>query len=908
MHKTRTATMLVSGLIALALMLAPTALLAQTGGGTFGTILGVVNDETGAVVPKVAVTATNEKTGVGRSGTSNSEGSYQIPALLPGTYKVEAEISGFKKYQQAGVVLRVNESARVDIKLQVGEVTQTVEVQAEAPLLNTSTGTVGHVIDNKAVVEMPLNGRDFTQLTLLIPGATPGNNQGGFFIIGGNNVSVTGNRSDSNNYTLDGVDNNENFFKYHAIKPSIDAIEEFKIQTNITSAQFGAAAGANVNLATKSGSNEIHGTGFEFLRNNVLDSRNVFASTRPQFRYNDFGGTIGGPIKKDQTFWLFNYEGVRQRQELTSLGTIPTPAMLGGDLSVDVLGNPAPQIYDPATARTVNGQIVRDPFVGNIIPSNRIDPIGKAYLDYFYAPLQPNRTGAFNYINSSPNQLGTNQFTARVDHKFSSNTSIYGRFSFSKLNLTEPQPLATNIRQRFNSFHNIGVTFTHLFSPTTIFDLRYGWNRYNVAFGDPGISVTPALKEAGLTGIPDEFRGYDYPINLDTSGFTTVGNFAFQNGPDTNNQILPNLLLIRGKHSIAVGADIKHEKIFHDGVFSNWAFTNIPTADPQNVATTGQGLASILLGFPSTASRILGDPSLDASRWLSHFYVQDDIKLTNKLTLNLGFRYELSNWFHHNQGRLSGYDTETGTYMWASENPITGEPANVPRTLVDPDRNNFAPRFGFAYLLHPKTTVRGGYGIFYNANFTWETSSARGNWPYSISQSYEGMNRDFPTQPLDSVFPPTLDESQIPPDVQHSMSRHQRVGYMQQWNLQVQHSLGRSRVVEVGYVGSKGTGLYAARNNEYLPPFARQRVPEQQPIEAEAPGIGVGCETKEVIIEEWPVVVRRFTDYANRRNRQLPIGGTVESIADHAINQLERSGMHGVSNPTLSPPGINKLY
>jgi outer membrane receptor protein involved in Fe transport len=191
-------------------------------------------------------------------------------------------------------------------------------------------------------------------------------------------------------------------------------------------------------------------------------------------------------------------------------------------------------------------------------------------------------------------------------------------------------------------------------------------------------------------------------------------------------------------------------------------------------------MASILLGYPSTASRILGDPSLDASRWLTHFYVQDDIKLTNKLTLNLGLRYELSNWFHHNQGRLSGYDTETGTYMWASTNPITNEPANVPRTLVDPDRNNFAPRFGFAYLLHPKTTVRGGYGIFYNANFTWETSSARGNWPYSISQSYEGMNRDFPTQPLDSVFPPTLDESQIPPDVQHSMSRHQRVGYMQQ--------------------------------------------------------------------------------------------------------------------------------
>ncbi len=448
------------------------------------------------------------------------------------------------------------------------------------------------------------------------------------------------------------MDNNENFFKFHAIKPSIDAIEEFKIQTNITSAQFGAAAGANVNVATKSGTNEFHGAAFEFLRNNVLDSREVFATTRPQFRYNDFGGTIGGPIKKDKTFWLFNYEGTRTRREQTLLGTIPTPAMLRGDLSRDVEGNPAPTIYDPFT---------KQPLPGNIIDPSRIDPISQAYLDVFYTPLQPNRSGAFNLINTLPLELDTNQFTARVDHKFSANTSIYGRFSFSELNQIEPQTLPTNIRERFNTFHNVGVTLTHLFSPTTIFDLRYGWNRYNVAFGNPNLDLTGPLIAAGLTGIPEEFRGYDYPINLDFSDFTGAGNFAFQNGPDRNNQILPNLLMIRGKHSIAVGADIKHEQIFHDGVFSNWAFTNVPTSDPQNVGTTGQGLASFLLGFPSTASRILGDPSLDASRWLVHYYVQDDIKLTPKFTLNLGLRYEDSHWFHHNQGRLSGYDTETGS-------------------------------------------------------------------------------------------------------------------------------------------------------------------------------------------------------------------------------------------------------
>ncbi|MEW5976498.1 MAG: TonB-dependent receptor [Acidobacteriota bacterium] len=805
----------------------------QTGAGTFGTILGTVSDETGAVLPKVSVTVTNEKTGLVRTVATNEQGSFQVPALLPGIYRVELEASGFKKHQQGGVELRVNESVRVDVTMQIGELTQTIEVEGGAPLLTTSSGTVGHVIENKSIVELPLNGRDFTQLTLLVPGATGGNNPGGFFVIGGNNVSVTGNRSDSNNYTLDGVDNNENFFKFHGIKPSIDAVEEFKIQTNITSAQFGAAAGANVNVATRSGSNEIHGTAFEFLRNNVLDSREVFASTRPQFRFNDFGGTIGGPIKKDKTFWMFNYEGTRTRREQTILGTVPTPAMLGGDLSLNVEGAPAPIIYDPATTRMENGVLVRDPFPGNRIPSNRINPITKAYLDIFYTPLQPNRTGAFNLINNKPNALDTDQFTVRVDHRFSANTSVFGRFSLSDLTLTEPQTLPTNTRERFNTFRNIGVTVTHLFTPTTILDVRYGYNRNNIAFGTPNLSLTGPLVSAGLTGIPDKFRDYDYPINLDFSGFSGVGNFAFQNGPDVNHQFLPNLLMIRGKHTISVGADIKHEQIFHDGVFSNWAFTNVPTADPQNVGNTGQGLASFLLGLPSTASRLLGDPSLDASRYLVHYYVQDDIKLTPKLTLNLGLRYEDSHWFHHNEGRLSGYDTETGTYMWASTNPITGQPANVPRTLVDPDRNNFAPRFGLAYLLTPKTTVRAGYGIFYNSNFTWETSSARGNWPYSVSQSKEGMNRDFPDTPVSNVFPGTLDLATVPPDVQHSMSRHQRVGYMQQWNLHVQRELSTGLVLEVGYVGTKGTKLSSFFN-------ANVATPGPGPVQPRRPFQNVG--------------------------------------------------------------------
>ena len=422
---------------------------AQTGTGTFGTILGVVTDETGAVVPRATASVTNEKTGIERTAETNEQGVYRVLALLPGIYTVQVDANGFKRGQQKGVELRVNESLRADVTLQVGDLSQTVEVEAETPLLQTENATVGHVVNNREAIELPLNGRDFTQLTLLIPGASPGFQGGSGLVIGGNNVAVSGNRSDSNNYTLDGVDNNENFFKFHGMKPSIDAIEEFKIQTNITSAQFGNAAGANINVATKSGTNELHGTLFEFFRNDVLDSRDYFNDRRPSFRFNNFGGTVGGPFTiprvyngKGKTFWFFDYEGLRRSLGSTILDIVPTPEMLAGDLSRDLLGNPAPPIFDPATGRVVDGVIVRDPFPGNIIPPSRLDPVATEYARHQYPA--PNRPGQiFNFVNSLPERMTTDQFTIRLDHKFSNNTNLFGRFSLSDLRVQYPGFLPT---------------------------------------------------------------------------------------------------------------------------------------------------------------------------------------------------------------------------------------------------------------------------------------------------------------------------------------------------------------------------------------------------------------------------------------------------------------------------------
>ena len=321
-------------LVLLAALLSVVPIHAQT---SFGTILGDVADESGAVVPGVTVTVTNEGTGNARVVTTSEAGGFTVPSLPPAIYSVSAEMPGFSQAQQTGVVLAVNQTLRVDLTLSIGEVTEVVEVSAAALQLQTDTSTVASTVDNKKVVELPLNGRSFTQLTILMPGAVAGAGALTAFQTSGTAVSISGLRSEANNYTLDGVNNNESFFKTYGLQPSIDAIQEFKIQTNITSAEFGTAAGANVNIVTKSGTNEVHGTAFEFLRNDNMDASEFFANRsgtpRPEFRQNQFGTTVGGPIARNRTFFFFMYEGQRRSRESTLLNVVPTSEMFSGDLS-----------------------------------------------------------------------------------------------------------------------------------------------------------------------------------------------------------------------------------------------------------------------------------------------------------------------------------------------------------------------------------------------------------------------------------------------------------------------------------------------------------------------------------------------------------------------------------------------
>ena len=808
---------LFAGAVILAAFLLPRATYGQA--TELGNITGTVVDPRSAAVPGATVAVVNIGTQVSRETTTDNEGHFAVRSLVPGTYRVDVNAKGFQKQGQE-VKLDVGLTATVDFRLVVGTMTQSVEVNALASVLQTEESSVGTVVENRSIGELPLNGRNFNTLTRLIPGAVRGTNGGGE-TIQNETFAVTGSRSDNTYYALDGMYNNGTFFKTAAIHPSVDAIQEFRIQTN-SSAQYGAAAGANIDVVIKSGTNELHGTVYEFVRNDKFDSRDYFATSRPAFRRNQFGFVVGGPVMipklfsgKNRTFWLFNYEGLRARRGSTQLITVPTPAMIGGDLSRTLTGAPAPQIFDPASARVVNGVVVRDPFPGNIIQPDRIKPYATAYAKlWFPTNLIPNATA--NFINTNKQSEDDDQINVRIDHRISASNNLFGRVSWANLDKVDPASMPTAFTGTFNRYAGAVVSDTQVFNPTLILNLRFGYLRNNLGQG-PTERFVNVYRQAGLTNTPLNFRNFDFPINFGIAGVTGPGLGNLVNGPDFIYQGSVNLSKTLGKHTLTFGYDYTRLRIFHDSVFSTFNFDNIPTADPQNVAATGQALASFLLGLPSTANRIVGETDLDIRHDLHHGYIQDDFRTSRRLTLNLGLRYEYNQWPHHIRGRLSGFDMLTGNFMWASTNPITGQPANVRPEIADPRFKNFAPRIGFAYRLTDKTSLRSSYGIFYNSNFSWEWSSSRGGWPFSVSDNLTSLNRGTTLQPVETLFT-SFDPRLVTPQTQHTVSRDAKMPYMQNWNLGIERQVANDLLIELDYQGSKGTHLSSFLSTNDPPP------------------------------------------------------------------------------------------
>ena len=805
-------------LIGLALMAGPTLLRAQT---SFGTIIGVVTDPSGAAVPDVAITVTNARTGVSRQARTDGYGNYTVSSLLPGLYNLRAERQGFQVTEIANVELPVVRTVTQNILMELGAVTETVEVSAAAPLLDTSSATVGTVVENRSVTALPLNGRGYTDLIALVPGSVP---RGTLFAIArGDNYSVSGAHTSQNNFTLDGINNNEIFFKQFAIQPSIDAIQEFRVQTHITSAEYGQAAGSNVNVALKSGTNEIHGAIFEFLRNDKLDANDFFRNANPlpanhpakqkrAFRQNQYGFVVGGPIVipgaydgRDKAFWLFNYEGFKVRRQSSNVATVPTTTQLSGDLRDQL------PIFDPLTTQPDGaGGFTRSRIhcngVLNVICPDRIYPAAADFASTFFPST--NQLGANNILNLNPFSQNQWQINIKADYKIKDNLMFYSRYSHASANEINPQALPTVDTIRYNEFRNAVASWTYVPSPTLVIDFKVGLNRSNVFQNDtnPAPGAESYFQANRLQGTP--IKDPDFPLypRVNVQGYTAPS----QSGvplPVTDVLGLLNISKVRGRHTLKFGFHYDNVRGAQDNFFtSGFTFTPEPTQDPQNPAGTGSPLAAYLLGLPVSGSRNLGN-TLVHMRWLQwQTYVQDDFKVTPKLTLNLGLRYEYVSPprdLGPRADRQGMFDRTSGQFVWASTNPLTGAPPNIRPGIRDPDFNNFAPRLGFAYQLSPKTTLRSGYSIFYSTNFLWEAQGIRGQWPYALSENQVGRNLTVVEDYMETFWSPDLDVTpDSPPSGIFSLGRTDRTGYSQQWNLGIQRALAKDLMLEVDYVGT----------------------------------------------------------------------------------------------------------
>ncbi len=812
-----------------------TILRAQT---TFGVFVGTVTDQSQAAVPDATITVTNVATGIGRQAKSDQLGNYRVESLLPGVYRIVAEHAGFKSTQVSDTILPVAATITVNIQMHLGIVTEKVEVTALAPQIDTSTGTVGTVVNNTSVVTLPLNGRNFTDLLLTIPGSV---GVGSYFnAVGGQNYSVSGNRADNNLFTIDGVYSNEEFFKQMGLQPSIDAIQEFRVQTNVTSAEYGQGAGANVNVAIKSGTNQIHGSAFEFVRNSSLDANDWFRNyanlPKPQYQRNQYGGVIGGPLVipkvydgRDRTFWLFNYEGFKVRRGSTINSYIPTAAQFNGDLTGQ------PPVFDPALTQQTGTDAAGNPIYTsqqiscngqlNVICPDRINSFVKNYDQVMY-PMVTAAPGAgfAKIVNVTPTATNDYQWTTRVDHKIRENLMFFSRFSMANASIITPDALPVLTNSTTNNYRNVVASWTYLASPTTVLDFKLGYNRSNLQIADSNPAPGwPAFLDANpIQGTPvKSTRVPLFPMLL-MSGFNGPSQTGYP-FPTNEYQAVGSISKIKGAHSIKAGAELVDMRNLDDGLYtSEFVFYSTPTADPQNLSTTGSALASYLLGLPYVGVRNVGDTAahMRQARWA--VYLQDDIKVSRKLTLNLGLRYEYDQWPVEAQNRISALEGATGALLWAGQNPVTGQGPNTRRSINDPDFNNFAPRVGMAYAIDSKTSFRGGYGIFYVTNGLWEAQGPRGQWPYAISEVIVGTNTPGPVsalKPLQTYFSPQINPGPgTPPSTAQATVAHQRTGYMQQWNAGVQRQLPHNLMVEVDYVGNHGVKLsYDGNFNNALP-------------------------------------------------------------------------------------------
>ena len=825
-------------------------------GQATGSISGTVSDPTGAVVSGAKVTITAQAIGLARESKTDDTGHYLIPLLPVALYTVRVELQGFQTAEDKDVRLQVDERRELDFKLAPASVREAVEVTATEVAVETSTPTLGQVINSQQVAELPLNGRDFVQLATLTPGTTQETNTQSFFnggpssevsARGSYSLSVGGSRANSTDWLLDGNDNNELTAGGISILPSIDAIQEFKVLTYNYSAEWGTRAGPTVLVTTKSGSNQLHGSLFEFLRNTKLDARSFFAATTEKFNLNQFGGSLGGAIRKDKTFFFADYQGKQQRHGIPFVGLVPTAAMRSGDFSADAFGNPRSGfLNNPHVSGATDTNFQCDgsgnPLPAapdgsqqagvdcNKIPQGVINPIAQKMINLYPLPNANNSSLGYNYVNQPVRKLNEGEFDVRLDHNFSAKDSAFARFSYDQAvsfvpggspGFAEASPFAST-QGILNHGRNVAVSETHVFSANTVNQVSAGYNRIFNYISSYGTGSC----EAQSLGIPGANLG-GISCGLTSTqmdgGYWSLGDrgFApFQGGTNVFS-ISDSFDMIRGNHDIKVGGGIRANQMnvltegFQDGY---WIFTGLWGGEP---------MADLLEGLPSLA---IHDQTFNGNvtgrRWkVFRPFVEDDWRVTKNLTLNLGLAWALVTPVTEAANRQADFNPANGQFL------IAGQGANA-AAGIQMDKTALEPRLGLAWkpFGSPKTVIRGGYAIFHDSSWN---QGGQGLWQnppyyaesdafafggactfataacatrYGLSPSALSVSNGFPIftappNPLD--FTGTL--------IAQNLNFKQ--GRVQQFNVNVERQLPGEIVLTVGYAGSRSSHILVDGNN-----------------------------------------------------------------------------------------------
>jgi hypothetical protein len=797
-----------------------------------GAVNGTVTDPAGLVVAAADVVLLNESTSLATSVTTNAEGQYRIQNLLPAVYTLTVAASGFRVVQVAPFRINVNQTLTVDVALQLGELSEKVEVVAQGELVQRTTVEVATVIQEKAMRDLPLNGRNYTQLITLTPGA--------------NGTRVNGQWADSNAYLLDGATNTSVLGSSSAYVPILDTIQEFSIQAHSDKAEYGGFTGATINVVSRSGGNRFTGSAWEFVRNDRLLARNPITqatlSKPPEFRQNQFGGTFGGPVMvpnlyegKNKTFFFFAFERFMHRRSDVQRTRVPTANELAGNFSDSVLGR---NIFDPSTTRPgPGGTVIRDQFPNNIIPADRIDPLTQGYLKLMLpAPnySDPNDLSV-NRFDIFPNTQDKNDFSLRLDHRLSGRDNIWFRYSHADDVTNSLLTGGLFKREDSRDRRAVGANWTHLFSSSVFADLRFSYSDHPFRRLDTMEGGAAAVVGLGFS-----------QSKVDSYNIPTLGGLGAINTPGINGRYATltsvpygfsgALSWIKGRHSVKYGFQVARKDFSNIAFTHSYGFNLQQTADPQNLGRTGIELASLLLGMPNTTAHADGSYREAFNNW--GVYVQDEWKIRSNLTINAGLRFDafpLPN-FYGSTGIISGWDWKTGEWLIGGTElppacdvakvapclPGDGNLRNLPFgdkiRLADypgvrhPIRDNFAPRLSAAYSLSQKTVLRAGYGIYFDteSSTAQEAQNTYGVWPANTTDSRThnqvgaspttvSQVNAFVIAPLTTGAPWGRNTYFWDPKKKNAMS--------QQWNFDIQRELQRNLSLTVAYVGSIGRRL-----------------------------------------------------------------------------------------------------